>query len=143
MNEKKGHIINFSSALGYFGMMGYAAYCPAKFAIVGLTESLRHELKPYKINFSIIFPADTDTPGYAKESETKPAECAIISEVGKLTSPEVAAGSYIESILKKDFYILIGMAKTGWKIKRHFPKLFNSYYDRSYKKALKKIGKTI
>jgi len=47
MAARKGHIANVSSMMGYFGIMGYAAYAPTKFAIVGLTEALRHELKPY------------------------------------------------------------------------------------------------
>ena len=38
-----------ASVLGYVGMMGYAAYCPSKFAIVGLTEALRKELPQIKV----------------------------------------------------------------------------------------------
>ncbi|MFX1276091.1 MAG: SDR family NAD(P)-dependent oxidoreductase [Promethearchaeota archaeon] len=141
MEEKKGHVINFTSALGYFGMMGYTTYSPSKFALVGLTEALRHELKPYNIRFSLIYPTDTDTPGYAEENKTKPEECALISTVGKLANPDEVAEKYIKSILKKKFYILTGMAKIGWKLKRHLPRLYWYYFDRAYKKAIKEVGK--
>ena len=33
MAARKGHIANVSSMMGYFGIMGYAAYAPTKFAI--------------------------------------------------------------------------------------------------------------
>ena len=55
MAARKGHIANVSSMMGYFGTMGYAAYAPTKFAIVGLTEVLRNELKPYNISFSVMY----------------------------------------------------------------------------------------
>ena len=45
MQRKRGYIANVSSMMGYFGIMGYATYAPTKFAIAGLTEALRHELK--------------------------------------------------------------------------------------------------
>ena len=72
MAARKGHIVNVSSMMGYFGIMGYTAYAPTKFAIVGLTEALRHELKPYNIFFSVLYPPDTDTPGFEKEIEQSP-----------------------------------------------------------------------
>ena len=57
MKERRGHIVTCSSVLGFLGMIGYAAYSPTKFAICGLTESLRSEMKPYNIRFSILYPA--------------------------------------------------------------------------------------
>ena len=86
MAARKGHIVNVSSMMGYFGIMGYAAYAPTKFAIVGLTEALRHELKPYNIGMSVLYPPDTDTPGFEKENRTKPGECAMMSSKVKLLS---------------------------------------------------------
>ena len=56
--------------MGYFGIMGYTAYAPTKFAIVGLTDALRNELKPYNISFSVLYPPDTDTPGFEVENRT-------------------------------------------------------------------------
>ena len=40
------HIAFVSSMMGYFGIIGYSAYAPSKFALVGLAEVLRHELRP-------------------------------------------------------------------------------------------------
>ncbi|MFX6861571.1 SDR family NAD(P)-dependent oxidoreductase, partial [Acinetobacter baumannii] len=64
MAARKGHIANVSSMLGFMGMIGYATYAPTKFALVGLTDSLRNELKPHGITFSILYPPDTETEGF-------------------------------------------------------------------------------
>ncbi|MFW9970176.1 MAG: SDR family oxidoreductase [Candidatus Odinarchaeota archaeon] len=141
INEKKGHIIFFSSMLGYMGMMGYGAYVPTKFAIVGLAESLRNELKPLNIRISIVYPPDTNTPGLSTENEGKPPECAMMSETGGLLEPEEISEYVIKKLLKKQFHISPGNAKSIRYIHRIFPKLVRWFLDRDYKKARKKLGK--
>ena len=141
MKEKKGHIIYFSSMLGYVGMMGYGTYVPTKFAIVGLAEALRNELKPHNIKFSIVYPPDTNTPGLTTENEGKPPECVIMSETGGLLEPEEIAEYVIKKVMKNKFHISPGMAKPIRYIHRIFPKLVRWFLDRDYKKARKKVGK--
>ncbi|MFX1481314.1 MAG: SDR family oxidoreductase [Promethearchaeota archaeon] len=141
LKEKRGHIGFVSSVAGYFGVMGYSAYSPTKFAIVGLAETLRNELSPYNINISIIFPPDTQTPAFERENIKKPKECMIMSERGGLVQPEQVARPLIEGIIKKKFYILIGKAKFLWRMKRLFPNLVNNISDKELKKARKKLGK--
>lgn len=141
MKERRGHIVTCSSVLGYLGMMGYATYNPTKFAICGLTESLRHELKPYGITFSILYPPDTDTPGFEKESETKPIEVALISESGGLMAPSRVAEALLRGVVKNKFYILPGQARLLWTITRHFPKLAHWIMDGELAKARKKADK--
>ena len=143
MERKEGHIINMSSVAGFIGLMGYAAYTPTKFAIVGLSEVLRHEYKPYNINISIIFPPDTDTPGLHEEAETRPEELNIISEKGGLLQPEEVAETIIKGVLKKKLYIFPGSAKLLWRLMRLFPKLVHWVIDGDLKKARKKMGKKI
>ncbi len=138
MKERKGHIVNCSSLLGFLGMTGYATYSPTKYAIVGLTESLRNELKPHNIRFSILFPPDTDTPGFEKENETKPAEVMIMSEGGGLMTAEQVGKKLIDGVLKKKFYILPGQSRLLWSIARHFPRLTHFIMDGELKKAKKK-----
>jgi 3-dehydrosphinganine reductase len=128
---------------GFIGIMGYSTYTPTKFAILGLAEVLRNELIPYNIKISVLFPPDTDTPGFAEENKLKPPECTIISESGKLVTPEKVADCFIEDIMKEKFEILPGKAKSFRKLKRLFPNLVRSVTDKDYKKALKKIGRKI
>ncbi len=141
MKEKKGHIIYFSSMLGYLGMMGYGAYIPTKFAIVGLAEALRNELKPHNIKISIVYPPDTNTPGLTTENEGKPPECAIMSETGGLLEPEEVAEYVTKKVMKNKFHISPGNAKPIRYFHRIIPKVVRWYLDRDYKKARKKVGK--
>ncbi len=143
MKARRGHIANVSSAMGFFGIMGYATYAPSKFAIVGMTEVLRHELKPYNIGFSILYPPDTDTPGFAIENKTKPKECAIMSEKAKLLPPEKVAEVFVAGILKKKFNVLPGEMGFISFMFRHFPWLVRWILDGDFKKARKRLGKEI
>lgn len=141
MKENKGHIIFFSSMLGYMGLMGYGSYVPTKFAIVGLAETLRHELKPKNIKISIVYPPDTNTPGLTTENEGKPPECAMVSETGGLLEPEQVSEYVLKKLMKNKFHISPGNAKSIRYIHRIFPKLVRWFLDSDYKKARKKLGK--
>lgn len=54
-----GHIVNTSSMAGMVPLPGYGAYQTAKFAVRGLSESLRMELAPEGIGVSCLFPGAT------------------------------------------------------------------------------------
>ncbi len=142
MKKKKGHIVSTSSIMGYCGIIGYSTYCPTKFAIVGLSEALRHELKPYNINVSVLYPPDTDTPGLEKEAETKPKECLILSENAKLLSPTQVAESLIKGIIKKKFQIFPGDSKLYWHLYRLIPRIFRKISDNDYRKAIIQAKRT-
>ncbi len=141
MKEKKGQIAFVSSTLGYMGIMGFASYSPSKFALVGLAECLRNELKPYNIKISVLYPPDTDTPGLKIENSTKPQECAVISGNAKLLQPEEVAKFFVEGIIKKKFNIMKGDVKLYWWIKRLAPRLVFAFIDGDLAKARKQMGK--
>jgi len=56
-----GHIINVASTAGRRGSPYVGAYCASKFAMVGLTESLRVELLGSGIRVSLVCPGATRT----------------------------------------------------------------------------------
>lgn len=140
MKQKRGHISFVSSMMGYMGIIGYASYAPTKFALVGLAEVLRHELAPYNISISILYPPDTDTPGFERENETKPFETAAISETAKIYQPEVVARQYLDGISRNRFQIMFGEGLWIWRLYRLFPKLIHGITDRDLKKAQQKIN---
>jgi NAD(P)-dependent dehydrogenase (short-subunit alcohol dehydrogenase family) len=51
-----GKIINISSSGGFIGRAGWGIYSATKFAVEGLTESMRHELAPLGIQVTAIEP---------------------------------------------------------------------------------------
>lgn len=141
MAAGQGHIGFVSSMMGYFGIMGYAAYAPAKFAIGGLAETLRHELKPYNITISVLYPPDTDTPGLEKELRARPQECSLLAEGAGLMSAEDVATAFVEGLLKQEYAILPGEARLAWRLNKYAPWLLRWITDRRYRQVRKALGK--
>ncbi|AXG73095.1 SDR family NAD(P)-dependent oxidoreductase [Flavobacterium arcticum] len=55
--QQSGHIFNFSSVAGITGSFpGFGIYCATKFAVVGFTEALAVEGKPFGIKATIVLP---------------------------------------------------------------------------------------
>jgi NAD(P)-dependent dehydrogenase (short-subunit alcohol dehydrogenase family) len=54
--QKSGHIINIASIAGYIGDGGFGSYTSTKFAVVGLSEALAAEVKPFGIHVTMIAP---------------------------------------------------------------------------------------
>ena len=52
----KGHIINFSSLLGFSGLPLTSLYCASKFAVEGWSEALKYELAPHGVRVTVIQP---------------------------------------------------------------------------------------
>ncbi|MBP9127809.1 MAG: SDR family oxidoreductase [Elusimicrobia bacterium] len=56
-----GHIVQVGSGVSRRGLPFMAAYAASKFALLGLTEGLRLELKPKGITMSLVLPGGTET----------------------------------------------------------------------------------
>jgi NAD(P)-dependent dehydrogenase (short-subunit alcohol dehydrogenase family) len=56
-----GHIVNTSSAAGIIPLPGMGAYSTSKYAVRGLTESLRLQLAPHGIGVSCLYPGAVKT----------------------------------------------------------------------------------
>lgn len=100
-----GRVVLVSSTLGLTGGFGYAAYSPAKFAVRGLAEALRPELRPQGILVSCAVPAATDTPGYAREQRTKSERQRRTVPPGRLLTPEQVAAAIVDGARRGRFLI--------------------------------------
>ena len=138
MKAKGGVIVNVSSMVGFLGVFGYCDYAASKFAIVGLSESLRSELKKHNISVSVLCPPDTDTPGFATENLTKPAETMAISASAKAMSSDAVAKELICGIRKNTFMIIPGFdGKLTYFLKRYIPFIIDMVMDSAIKKTQK------
>lgn len=98
-----GHIVNISSAAGTIGVPGLAVYTATKWAVWGLTESLRFEAlnnKKYGVRYSSIH------PGYIAHGLF---EGAKLKFPGSLLVPlvknhDIIAKAIVESAIKKGRY---------------------------------------
>jgi len=136
MKVKGGVIINVSSMVGFLGVFGYCDYAASKFAIVGFSESLKSELKKYNISVQVLCPPDTDTPGFATENLTKPAETKAISANAKVMSSDAVAKELIAGIRKNTFMIIPGFdGKLTYFLKRHMPFIIDRVMDMAINKT--------
>jgi 3-dehydrosphinganine reductase len=109
IERQQGHIVLISSGAGLLGIYGYTAYCPSKFALRGLAESLRGELKPKGINLTVVYPPDTDTPQLAAENKIKPLETKQITATAQTLSAEAVAQQILRGIAQNQFAIAPGI----------------------------------
>lgn len=54
--QNSGHILNIASNMGYVGYANTGSYNAAKFAVIGLSEALAQEAKPFNIKVTAIVP---------------------------------------------------------------------------------------
>lgn len=59
--QRSGHIFNLSSMAGFTGFPGSGIYCASKFAVSGLSESLRDELADFGIKVTCVKPGNFRT----------------------------------------------------------------------------------
>jgi NAD(P)-dependent dehydrogenase (short-subunit alcohol dehydrogenase family) len=112
--EKRAHIVNTSSLLGFFGAVGQSAYCASKFAVRGFTESLHHELLGSNVGVTCVHPGFIRT-AIAKHAKTgeraadtiKKESMARFARVAR-TDPDVAAAKILRGVEKGSARVLIG-----------------------------------
>jgi NAD(P)-dependent dehydrogenase (short-subunit alcohol dehydrogenase family) len=63
--RRRGHIVQLASIAGKMGVPGDATYCATKHAVVGLTESLRAELRGTGIEVHQVLPIGVNTELYS------------------------------------------------------------------------------
>jgi NADP-dependent 3-hydroxy acid dehydrogenase YdfG len=114
--QDSGAIVNTSSVFGLVGMPTQSAYCAAKFAVRGFTDSLRQELRgtgvrainehPGGINTNIVANARfrKDPAGRGRSHEQMVAEFAAIT----LTQPDRAAEIIHRGVERGRARILVG-----------------------------------
>ena len=97
--KKEGHVVNMASAGGLLGVPYISDYCATKFAVVGLTESLRQEFKLRglrKIRFTYVCP---NTVGTGMFAGAKPVKGT------KLLSAEDVTTRIVQGIRKGSSFI--------------------------------------
>ncbi|MEO1331546.1 MAG: SDR family oxidoreductase [Pseudomonadota bacterium] len=112
----RGALVFVSSGAGLIGLYGYTAYAPSKFAVRGLAESLRGELRPTGVSVSVVYPPDVDTPMLAAEEALKPVETKALSSAGGVLSADRVAASIWRGVARRRFTITPGWEMTGLQL---------------------------
>ena len=141
MKERGGYIVNVSSLAGFMGVFGYSDYAASKFGVMGLSLSLRSELKSSGITVSALCPPDTDTPGFEEENKEKPEETKALSENAKVMDARDVARALLKGMRKKKPVIIAGFdGRMIYLANRLVPRLVEFVMDTTIRKVQKKRG---
>jgi NAD(P)-dependent dehydrogenase (short-subunit alcohol dehydrogenase family) len=133
--QRKGTIVNVSSGAGRVGIPVYSAYVATKFALEGLSESMRYELKEFGINIIIIEPGvirtnfveNMKTAGTRSRSESPYADLIgrTLKGFGGLmdnsSPPKLVAEAILNAITSKEpeiRYVVGDDAKSIMKVRK-------------------------
>ena len=82
-----GHFVNTASIAGQYGMPGLGVYCASKFAVVGISETMRIDLAKDNIGVSVLCPGVVET-GIGNSERNRPDEYGGDSEPAMSQSEE-------------------------------------------------------
>ncbi|KWV52817.1 acetoin dehydrogenase [Bradyrhizobium macuxiense] len=148
--QREAHIVNISSIFGIVAPPGQSAYCAAKFAVRGFSESLRHELAMANspINLSVVHPGGVAT-NIARNSRTgagvtdnaRRAQSIERFDALARTTPAGAALRIVAGIEKNQPRILIGNdARFMDLLQRFRPGTYWKVMQRQIEKATAKVA---
>ena len=103
--QQNGRIVNLSSLAGKYPVPGSSDYSTSKYAIAGLSNALRQELKHDNIYLTAVYPAFIATPilnGHLKSVR----ECLFYRLTCSYT-PQMAAKSILKAVRKKKREIIL------------------------------------
>ena len=96
--RRKGHLVNVASMAGKAGVAGGATYSATKHAVVGLSESLRQELRGSGIQFSVVMPIGVNTELYSGATQMRGF---------KTPEPEDVAGAIVGALQTGRFEVFV------------------------------------
>jgi NAD(P)-dependent dehydrogenase (short-subunit alcohol dehydrogenase family) len=86
-----GQIVNTASVGGFLAGPGLGLYCTSKFAVVGLSQSLRAELAPHSIGVSTLCPAAVRTQ-LIDADRNRPSELARSGGTAEMMRSAIESG---------------------------------------------------
>jgi NAD(P)-dependent dehydrogenase (short-subunit alcohol dehydrogenase family) len=98
LKQGGGAIVNTSSGAGVRGIAGQAAYCAAKFGMIGLTKAAALDYAKSKIRVNAVCPGYVDTPMMQRfTGGTSEGRQKVVAEepVGRAATPEEIAAAVI------------------------------------------------
>lgn len=143
LSAGEGILVNVSSLAGLMGVFGYSAYAASKFAVSGLTHTLRSELAPHGIQVVLLCPPDTDTPMLAQEAATKPRETFALAESAGVLGADAVAAELLRAIRRRRAVVIPGAgSKFVALASRLAPGLVDRLVDAKIRRVRREMAKT-
>ena len=108
-----GHIVNTASMAGLIASQGLGIYNTTKYAVVGLSETLQKDLRPYNIGVSVLCPmgvatairdSDRNRPAYLQNPGRRRGD--DITLIGRTLTPEHVAERVLRAVLANRLYVI-------------------------------------
>jgi NAD(P)-dependent dehydrogenase (short-subunit alcohol dehydrogenase family) len=116
-----GHIVNTASMAGMVGGLGFSPYVASKYAVVGMSEGLAPQLKPFGIGVTVLCPGYVRTrigeSGRNRPQRYGPAQTpdpaspagALVAQIAQLLQagldPSVLAARVLTAIREDELYV--------------------------------------
>jgi NAD(P)-dependent dehydrogenase (short-subunit alcohol dehydrogenase family) len=111
--REPGHVVNTASMAGLIASKGLGVYNTSKYAVVGLSETLAKDLKPYNIGVSVLCPmgvttrileSDRNRPVQLRNETPTAAE--PVELMGRYLGPEAVAEMVLAAIRANELYVI-------------------------------------
>jgi len=133
-----GHIVNTASLAGLVPSPGEISYTASKYAVVGLSESLRIEARDLGVKVSVVCPGLVDTPFLRNIKLIGIGRQQLLQILPGLMEPERCARKILRGVeLNKPIILVTSMAWWFWRINRISPGLMRWIWLRFTRKVRK------
>src|SRR5262245_52683799 len=129
VQKAPGHVVNTASMAGLIASQGLGVYNTTKYAVVGLSETLQKDLRPYNIGVSVLCPmgvatairqSDRNRPAHLKNAGASRA--AEVTLIGRTLPPEAVAAQVVRAIRANRLYVITH--REGFEpLKRRFERM--------------------
>ena len=133
LKQRSGHIVNVASVAASFGIPGMASYCASKFAMLGFSESLFHELKGTGVGVTVVSPIMVRTNFFNHESFGKMPRYSATS-----LDPKTVANAVVRAASSPRLEIVVPQfVRIAIWFKQTFPYLINPIVGGIFRKSAK------
>lgn len=132
LEQKSGHVVNVASVAASFGLPGIASYCASKFAMLGFSEGLKHELKGTGIGVTVVSPIMVKTSFFdhrSFEHMPKYSPTALSAKTVAKAIVSAASSSRLEIIVPPAIRCAV------W-VKQTFPYVINPILGSIFRKQM-------
>ena len=128
-----GHIVNVASVAASFGLPGIAPYCASKFAMLGFSEGLKHELRGTGVGVTVVSPIMVRT-----EFFDHPCFENVPRNPAASLDPKTVAGAVLQAAGSPRLEIIVpSPVRAAVWLKNTFPFLVNPILGRMFKRYMK------
>lgn len=134
LEQKSGHIVNVASVAASFGLPGIASYCASKFAMLGFSEGLKHELKGTGIGITVVSPIMVRTSFFDHHSFKHMPKYSPTS-----LSAKTVAKAIVSAANSSRLEIIVPSVVRGAVWAKHtIPYIINPILGRAFRKQMAK-----